>query len=88
MKNYIGKIEERNGDMEYDAQYLFQTAGNPEEYADMVAKGWRGNMTDLQEEFDEDRGSYWCDHTLISTAGYKEVSQEDFDVLKKYIPVL
>lgn len=84
MKYYIGKIEERNGDMEYDTQYVFQTEGDPDEYTDTLAKSWRGD----EEEFDYVQNGYWSDGTLIFDAGSREVSQSDFDVLKKYLSVL
>ena len=85
MKHYIGRIEERNGDMEYNTQYVFQTAGDPDEYTDRVAKGWRGGDAD---DWDEEHQGYWSDNTLIFDDGSCEISQSDFDVLNKYLPIL
>jgi len=85
MKYYLGKIAETNGDMEYDTQYLFATKGNPDKYADKVAREWRGGSKD---DWDEDHGGYWADCTLIFNGGSREIPKEDFDVLKKYLAVL
>jgi len=85
MKHYIGKIEERNGDMEYDTQYVFQTEGDPDAYTKKVAEGWRGGDAD---DWDEEHQGYWSDATLIFDDGSCEISQSDFDVLKKYLPIL
>jgi hypothetical protein len=83
-KHYLGKIEERNGEMEYTDRFLFTTKGNPDKYAHKVASTWRG----YKEKFDKDHGGYWYDGTLIFVAGCREVPKEDFDVLSKYIAVL
>ena len=85
MKHYIGKIEERNGDMEYDSRFLFMTRGNPLKYADKVAMEWRGST---RADWDEEHYAYWSDNTLIGVSDTREISKEDFEVLKKYIAVL
>ena len=85
MKYYIGKIGERNGDMEYSDKYLFTTKGSPAKYADKVAMQWRGCV---KGDWDKDDGGYWSDHTLVFVEDYYEIPKEDFEVLKKYIAVL
>lgn len=85
MKYYIGEIEERNGGMEYTTKYLFATRGNPDKYTDKVAMKWRGGSKD---DWSEDHGGYWSDHTLIFNDGHREIPKEDFDVLKKYLTEL
>lgn len=85
MKYYLGKIGETNGGMEYDAQYLFSTNGKPEKYADKVAMEWRGCR---KSDYDKSDGGYWADCTLVYDNGVKEIPAEDFEVLKKYIPVM
>ena len=85
MKFYLGKIEERNGDLEYSDIYLFATEGDPHEYAKAQAKEWRGSD---DYDWDEGQGGWWCDCTLIFDGGFKEVPEEDFNVLSKYIAVL
>jgi hypothetical protein len=85
MKYYLGKVLERNGDMEYTDSYLFETDGDPSKLAEKIAMGWRGGDED---EWDEDQDGWWCDSTLIFNDGYREIPKEDFDVLQKYIPVL
>ena len=80
IKYYIGTVNERNGDMEYDTQYLFCTRGSPDNYSEKVTKNWRGG-----DVYDEEYDGYWSDDTLMSNGGYKEVPKEDFDVLKKYL---
>ena len=83
MKYYIGKIEEFNDGFEYSTEYVFKTEGDPHEYADETARGWRG-----EGNWDADQEGWWCEHTLISNDGYEEVSEEEFEVLSKYIVVL
>jgi hypothetical protein len=85
MKYYIGKIEERNGDMEYDTKYLFSTNKNPDKYTKRVAMEWRGGDED---DWDEQEEGYWSDCSLIFDAGSREIPKEDFEVLKKYLTVL
>jgi hypothetical protein len=85
MKKYIGVIDERNGDMDYSTQYLFTTKGNPDKYTDKVAMNWRGGT---KSDLDKDHEGYWYDNTLIYTAGYREIPEEDYIVLSKYLAVL
>lgn len=85
MKYYIGKIHERNGDLEYDSKYLFATKESPDKYTDKVAMEWRdGDKSD----WDEQHGGYWSDCSLIFDHGSREIPKEDFEVLKKYLTVL
>lgn len=85
MKYYIGEIHERNGDMEYDTKYLFETKKNPDKYTEKVAMEWRGGD---KSDWDENCGGYWSDCSLIFDHGSKEIPKEDFEVLKKYLTVL
>lgn len=84
MKHYIGKIKERNGELEYSDKFLFTTKGDPQKYAHKVASTWRG----CKEKFDKKYGGYWHDFTLIFVADCREIPKEDFDVLAKYLAVL
>ena len=85
MKYYIGQIEERNGEFDYQAEYLFATEEDPDNYTEKTTKEWRGGD---KKDWDEYLLAYWCSGTLISNEGYKEVPKEDFEVLRKYITVL
>jgi hypothetical protein len=85
MKYYLGKIAETNGDMEYDAPYLFVTKGSPDRYAKKVAMEWRGCS---RGDWDKEHGGYWSDCTLVRDDGWREIPKEDFDVLAKYLAVL
>ena len=85
MKYYLGKVGERNGDLEYSDVYLFKTEGDPEEFGEMTAMEWRGSTWD---DFDEEHNAWWCDHTLIYNEGCREIPEEDFIVLNKYIPAM
>ena len=85
MKYYIGKIEERNGELDYQAEYLFATNGDPDNYTEKTAREWRGGD---KRDWDEYHMGYWCSGTLIFNDGYREVPKEDFEVLRKYITVL
>ena len=85
MKYYIAEITERNGDFEYDTKYLFATYCEPDEYSNNVAMEWRGGDED---DWDEDLNGYWCDGSIICDGGSKEITKDDFDVLKKYLSIL
>ena len=85
MKYYIAKIHERNGEMEYDCQYVFAKNGNPNSRTNKVAMEWRGGD---KNDWDEHHEGYWSDDTLIFDYGSREISKEDFDVLSKYLAVL
>ena len=85
LKYYIATVRETCGDMEYDTQYLFKTAGCPLAYTDMVARTWRGGEVDNKR--DEDVLGYWSDNTVIQAEEYKKISVGDFNVLKKYLTV-
>jgi len=85
MKYYIGKIRECNDGMEYTDKYLFATNKKPERYTDRVAMEWRGGDRD---DWDKEQKAYWSDCTLIFDEGSTEIPKEDFDVLRKYLPVL
>jgi hypothetical protein len=85
MKYYIGEINERNGDMEYDTKYLFATEGNPDDHSKNVAMEWRGGD---ESDWDEDQEGYWSDCSLIFDSGYIEIPKKDFDILRKYLSVL
>ena len=79
-KYYIGTVNERNGNMEYDSQYIFATTGSPDNYSEKVTKNWRGG-----DVYDKEHDGYWSDDTLMSNGGYREIPKEDFDVLEKYL---
>ncbi len=81
-KFYIGSITERNGEFEYSEKFIFSTGGSPYRYADKIAKNWRGEG---DVSFDEDEGGYWSGHTVVSAGSCREIPEEDFEVLKKYI---
>ena len=85
MKYYLGKILERNGDFEYTSEYLFATEGDPHEYAKTQAMEWRSSSED---DWDEDHEGWWCDCTLVFDGGYREIPEEDYVVLKKYLSVM
>jgi hypothetical protein len=85
MKYYIAEIQETNGEFEYHTKYLFSVARNPIAYAKKTTQEWRSCDDD---DWDKSHDAYWCYGTLISDNGFKEIPQEDFDVLKKYLSVL
>ncbi len=85
MKYFIGKILERNGDFEYKTDYLFQTDGNPEQYAEKMAMQWYDSDED---DYDEDQEGYWVDSALVFNNGHQEITEAEFEVMKKHITVL
>jgi len=85
MKYYLGTIEERNGEMEYSDKYLFATKGSPERYSKKVAMDWRGCTKD---DWDKDQQGYWSDCTLVFDGGCREIPEEDYVVLSKYLAVM
>lgn len=85
MKYYIGRIDERNGDFEYSDKYLFATEGDPSEYAKTQAMEWRGSSED---DWDDEHDGWWVDCTLVFDGGYREISEDDYNVLTNYLAVL
>ena len=85
VRYFLGMIKEVNGGMEYRDKYLFQTAGDPGEYAEGVAKTWRG---DEDAELDEDGCGYWSSATFIKNEGYVEIPELEFQVMARHLAVL
>ena len=85
MKYYLGNIDERNGEMEYSDKYLFATKGSPDRYSQKVAMEWRGCT---KGDWDKEQQGYWSDCTLVFDGGYREIPEEDYVVLKKYLSVM
>lgn len=83
-KTYVGKINERNGDMEYFSEFLFETKGNPELRLDKISANWRGSKM----KYDQHHGGYWCDNTLVRSDGHRLVDPIDVPSLKKYFSTL
>ena len=84
-KHYIAEVQEQHGEYEHTTKYLFKTAGDPFEYADNVSKTWYGD----EDTEPADNGGHWQNGEIISSVGeVKEVSIEDYKVLKKYLSVL
>ena len=84
MKYYIGQIEEINGGMEYKTDFLFATDKDSRKYGNEVAADWRSGNSD----YDSNVGGYWNEETIIRLDTVHEVPSEDFEVLRKYLPVL
>jgi len=81
IKYYCGKIEERNGDMEYNTTFFFKTSGDPDKYCDKTAKTWRsGNSS-----WDKIDGGYWNDNTLIAPGSTRELTLSTWtEMIKEY----
>ena len=85
MTYYLGRIMERNGDFEYTDMYLFKTNGDPHKFAERTAMEWRGGD---EENYDDAHDGYWSDCTLIFNSGYTAITEDEFRVLNKFIPVM
>ena len=85
IKYYIGEIQERNGEFEYNTKYVFKTDKDPDEYTDKIAMSWRGGD---KQDWDEDLKGYWSDQTLIFNSGSETITKEEFDVLSRYLSIL
>lgn len=85
MKHYLGEIKEHFGDMETSGKFLFSTDDCPHEYSDNVAMMWRDSS---KEDWDEAAEGYWSDSALIFVGDIREVPEDDFRVLQKYIVTL
>lgn len=85
-KHYIAEVQEQHGEYEHTTKYLFKTAGDQFDYANKVSKTWYG---DEEAEKDENSDGYWQNGEILSSVGeVKEISIEDYKVLKKYLSVL
>lgn len=87
LKYYYSELEEQQGEYTHTTKYLFKTASDPFEYAENTSKTWYG---DEKAEKDEYSNGYWHNggDILSSVGEVKEVSIEDYKVLKKYLNVL
>ena len=87
LKYYYSELEEQQGEYTHTTKYLFKTASDPFEYADLISKNWYDGA---KAEKDEYSNGYWHNggDILSSVGEVKEVSIEDYKVLKKYLSVL
>jgi hypothetical protein len=83
-KTYLGKVNERNEDMEYSCKFLFDTKGNPEARLEKITSTWRGSKM----KYDPHLGGYWSDNTLIQSGGSRLVDPIDVASLRKYLATL
>ena len=87
LKYYIAEVEAQQGEYTHTTKYLFKTAGDPFAYADKISKNWYNGE---KAEKDEYSNGYWHNggDILSSVGEVKQVSIEDYKVLKKYLSVL
>ena len=89
MKHYILEITEINGEYEYPARVLFNAEDDDSAHdiAEEITLDFRGSA-----EWEDGEGSTlaWNDdgRTAIRWGGFHEVSESDYEVLKKYLAVL
>lgn len=88
MKYYYIEIEERNGEQEYRQPSSVAIDGrkNIEKYADDLAKGWYGGSDEDYTEPEKDGDTYYhLGGTIaISVGRIKEITKDEYDVLKKF----
>lgn len=86
-KYFIGTVHEVNGSMEYDTKYLFtiDKGQNRDEHTRKVAMEWRGGD---EEDYDEYYDCFRSNGSFIFDHGSKQITKEEFDVMKKHLAVL
>jgi len=79
MKYYIGKIDERNGDYEYNTTIKFETEEEPEEHLLSVVKSWYID----EMEYDSHCDAYHNGegYPLCSVGSYQEITKDIYDAL-------
>src|SRR6056300_871936 len=80
MKYYIGHIDEQYGEFEVSESILFQTAANPDQVMEAIAKDWFGLDEHDSEGLPE--GMYWNDTMAYGAGLYYEVTKVTYDELK------
>lgn len=86
-KCYFCTITEINGEAEYTSSFLMKT-DDIEKDLQAVFKEYRG-----EGEYDNyngkvDEGFVWFGELAAKDPNYREVPEEDFNVLKKYLVIL
>lgn len=82
MKYYIGKLEERNGEYEYEHPILVQMDDDldPMEWLENYAHEFYGDDTEPL-----DGGYYFFGGGIfVSAAGVQEMTEEEYAVMKKF----
>lgn len=86
--NYLVKLEETNGDYEYDCSFLTLAFNQEaaEELADYHARHWYGD----EVEFDEYSRGYEhnCGEVIVRVAKVQHVTNAEAAVLSKYMVTL
>lgn len=85
IKHYYATIQEQNGEQEYLHCYLFKTSECPDKYNDNTARTWRG---DENNEYDKDSKGYWVDDCIIMAKTTRQIPENHFKILRKYLAVL
>lgn len=83
MKKYLGKLQERNGEFEYQHNILFETNSSPEKwienYASTFYPGGDG------EEVEDALFAFFGGQVLVFVDSVVEVTDEEYAVLQKYM---
>lgn len=78
-KYYAGKIDERNGDYEYNTTYYFQLTGrkSPIVALERIASEWYGNNNG------KDGNAYWFNgEVLVSAGNVIEIPEETYNIMR------
>lgn len=95
MKYYIGVLDTRNGEYEYDSHVRFSTKEDPAKYLERIARSWYGipdscTIEDCEDEAElteencplEDGGFYHnCGEVHTSAGNILEIDKKTFDKL-------
>jgi hypothetical protein len=87
MKNkYFCHITEVNGEYEYTSNFLMEMdEGKEDEQFESVLLSYRG---DGEYADDKKRFVWYSDALAAENWGYKEIPEEDFTAMRKYLSVL
>jgi hypothetical protein len=80
---YLGEVEEHNGEYEYNQKYLFETSGNPKEYAEKVAREWYGNEN--PEKTKEEDGFWHNGEVVLYVGSVQKIPKEHYKIMKRYL---
>ena len=86
MNYFFCTITEHLGDYEFSSNFLTTVVEgeNLEYHMSEIARNFRG----IPDDNEEDEDSYWSDNICWGNPNYKEVLEQDYETLDKFLPTL
>lgn len=84
-KCYIGRLDERNGEYEYDTTIRFKTGGDPNSYLERIAKKWYSGKPVIETDEGGNTYAFNGGEVEVEVGAYKEVSESAYNELQGII---